>query len=88
MSIGIKEEKRNFNLQSKCLFFVYFQSVIVKSIERNAANMYLTREILLGLKSDAKISSLHGNLLKGESAHIGLSLASLGEYLDLYKYKI
>uniref|UniRef100_A0A2C9KDG4 SAM domain-containing protein n=1 Tax=Biomphalaria glabrata TaxID=6526 RepID=A0A2C9KDG4_BIOGL len=28
------------------------KSVIVKSIERNAANMYWTREILLGLRSD------------------------------------
>ncbi|CAL1537407.1 unnamed protein product [Lymnaea stagnalis] len=28
------------------------KSVIVKSIERNSANMYLTREILLGLRSD------------------------------------
>ncbi|CAG5119567.1 unnamed protein product, partial [Candidula unifasciata] len=27
-------------------------SVIVKSIERNAANMYLTREVLLGIKPD------------------------------------
>ncbi|XP_012936522.1 protein bicaudal C homolog 1-A [Aplysia californica] len=54
------------------------KSVIVKSIERNAANMYLTREILLGLKTDAKISALHSNILKGDTPHFGLSLAGLG----------
>ncbi|KAH9508438.1 Protein bicaudal C 1-B, partial [Bulinus truncatus] len=32
------------------------KSVIVKSIERNAANMYWTREILLGIRSDANIT--------------------------------
>ncbi|RUS76830.1 hypothetical protein EGW08_015402 [Elysia chlorotica] len=37
------------------------KSVIVKSIERNARNMYLAREILVGLRSEANIAALLNN---------------------------
>ncbi|XP_059175856.1 protein bicaudal C homolog 1-B-like isoform X2 [Physella acuta] len=54
------------------------KSVIVKSIERNAANMYWTREILLGLKSDANSPV---NALKRDTGQLGpaaLSMTGLG----------
>ena len=35
-----------------------FQFVTVKSVERNSASMYLARDILLGLKSEAKMAAM------------------------------
>ncbi|BFZ17351.1 hypothetical protein BsWGS_20390 [Bradybaena similaris] len=57
------------------------KSVIVKSIERNAANMYLTREVLLGIKPDVNSVSHNSSLIKGNITPTGptaLSLTGLG----------
>ncbi|GFR58896.1 protein bicaudal C homolog 1 [Elysia marginata] len=64
------------------------KSVIVKSIERNARNMYLVREILVGLRSEANIAALlnnnntcsvvnRGSSNNGSPGGIALSLAGL-----------
>ncbi|KAK3759560.1 hypothetical protein RRG08_009746 [Elysia crispata] len=65
------------------------KSVIVKSIERNARNMYLAREILVGLRSEANIAALLNNNIinnnnncstassNGNPGGIALSLAGL-----------
>ncbi|KAL8616900.1 Protein bicaudal C 1 [Nucella lapillus] len=57
------------------------KSVIVKSIERNARNMYLARLLLLGLHPEG----LSGSLLKAASSNAqgssGLGLTSLGYLL-------
>lgn len=66
--------------------FFKFQSVIVKSIERNAGNMYLARQILLGLKSDIKITALNAAQLKRDASLVNsapMSLAALGEFFVL-----
>ena len=65
------------------------QSVIVKSIERNARNMYLARLLLLGLHPEG----LSGSLLKAAAnnthSSAGLGLTTLGKLCFIvYKYRL
>lgn len=61
-----------------CTCVCCFQSVIVKSIERNSRNMYLARLLLLGLHPEG----LSGPLLKAATTNThssaGLGLTTLG----------
>ncbi|XP_067673320.1 protein bicaudal C homolog 1-B-like [Haliotis asinina] len=58
------------------------KSVIVKSIERNASNMYLARQLLLGIDKDSEKNltafSNTGNGDMSSLAHTGLGLTALG----------
>lgn len=74
------------------LFFPYFclvtcfQSVIVKSVERNAASMYRARQTLLG--QECENCGVH--LKNGNTGGVQLStvgMTSLGKY-SMYSHKV
>ena len=62
--------------------FLYLQSVIVKSIERNASNMYEARRRLLGLLDEPMpvVTSSGYDLPITTTTANSLGLAGLGEY--------
>ena len=68
-------------------FLFHFQSVIVKSIERNAPNMYLARLTMLGLKKDNV--NFPASCVKVPTDSIlspnnGLGLSALGKWIFTY----
>lgn len=69
--------------------FYDFQSVIVKSIERNAPNMYLARMLLLGLHLDGYHSPVLKTVSNGSCAthsSAGLGLSTLGRWLYMITF--
>ena len=63
------------------------QSVIVKSIERNAANMYRARQALLGQECESCAANCNSTTrgLNGTSLPLtGINITNLGKFLKLW----
>jgi hypothetical protein len=70
----------------QCTLYLFsLQSVIVKSIERNAANMYMARLHLLGMKKDEKNFPFSCDKKLAESKILtsdeGVTLSTIGKFL-------
>lgn len=59
-------------------FLCFFKSVIVKSVERNAGNMYEVRRILLGLESSCIASSMCDGSVNGHNPASPPLIGSVG----------
>ena len=71
----VLESIYHFSVQGFTFIFIsFFQSVIVKSIERNSANMYEARRLLLGLERDPALPPP----TKLDNSPPGLSMGNLG----------